>query len=68
MAGPFAKKDLSKHLIPADKKLDAAWVASLWDRGEAEALSGDRLKYVGMPVGGIGCGQLYLGGDGKLWP
>jgi hypothetical protein len=29
--------------------------------------SGKQLKYVGMPVGGIGCGQLYLGGDGRLW-
>jgi non-lysosomal glucosylceramidase len=67
MAGPFMEKDLSKHLIPADKKLDAAWVAALSDRGRPEVLSGEQLNYVGMPIGGIGCGQLYLGGDGKLW-
>ncbi|QDT00979.1 hypothetical protein HG15A2_43210 [Adhaeretor mobilis] len=67
MAGPFAAEDSSEHLIPADKKLTPKWVNTLTDRGQAEVFSGDQLKYIGMPVGGIGCGQLYLGGDGRLW-
>ena len=67
MAGPFAADDVASHLIPADKKLTPEWVASLTERGQAEVFSGEQLKYIGMPVGGIGCGQLYLGGDGRLW-
>jgi uncharacterized protein (DUF608 family) len=66
MAGPFEAGDFEK-LVPADKKLDPAWVKSLFDRGVPEVLSGSDLKYIGMPVGGICAGQLYLGGDGKLW-
>ncbi|MEI6892160.1 MAG: GH116 family glycosyl-hydrolase [Pontiella sp.] len=67
MAGPFSAADLAHHLIPADKKLTAKWVASLTQRGAGEIFKGEQLKYIGMPIGGIGCGQLYLGGDGKLW-
>ena len=66
MAGPFAAADFEK-LVPADKKLDPAWVKSLFDRGEPTIYRGEDLKYIGMPVGGICAGQVYLGGDGRLW-
>ena len=65
-AGPFMY-DENGHLIPADKKLSAAWIKSLYDRGEPEVYKNEQLKHIGMPIGGIACGQLYLGGDGKLW-
>ncbi|MFC7338766.1 GH116 family glycosyl-hydrolase [Haloferula chungangensis] len=67
MAGPFTAGDLTAHLVPADKKLTAEWIASLTRRGEGEVFRGKELKYIGMPIGGIGCGQLYLAGDGRLW-
>ncbi len=68
MAGPFSSKLDPKYSIPLDKKLDAAWVRSLTERGEPTVYRGwDQLKHIGMPIGGIGCGTVYLGGDGKLW-
>ncbi len=66
MAGPFTRADFD-HLVPADKKLSPDWVKSLFERGTPEVLRGNELKFVGMPIGGIGAGQLYLGGDGRLW-
>ncbi len=66
MAGPFTREDFDK-LVPADKKLDSNWLKSLFERGTPEVWTGEQLKYIGMPIGGIGAGQLYLGGDGKLW-
>jgi non-lysosomal glucosylceramidase len=66
MAGPFSREDF-EHLVPADKKLAPEWVKSLFVRGEPEVLRGSELKYIGMPIGGIGAGQLYLGGDGRPW-
>ena len=66
MAGPFTRADFAA-LVPEDKKLDPAWVRALFARGTPEVLRGANLKYVGMPVGGLCAGQLYLGGDGRLW-
>lgn len=66
MAGPFEASDRSA-LVPADKKLDPQWVKSLFDRGAREVYRGQDLEKIGMPISGLCAGQLYLGGDGKLW-
>jgi len=54
-------------LVPVDKGLSASWLASLTKRGKPKVYSGPALANIGMPIGGIGCGQIYLGGDGQLW-
>lgn len=54
-------------LVPADKDLSADWIRSLYKRGTPSAYTGGDLRYIGMPVGGGCTGQLYLGGDGRLW-
>jgi uncharacterized protein (DUF608 family) len=66
MAGPFERADFDK-LVPADKKLSAEWLKSLTDPGAPAVYRGADLTFIGMPVGGLCTGQLYLGGDGKLW-
>lgn len=66
VAGPFEAKDFER-IIPSDKKLDPVWVKSLFERGEPMVYRGAELEKIGMPVGGICAGQLYLGGDGRLW-
>jgi non-lysosomal glucosylceramidase len=66
VAGPFTADDVRDHHVPADKRLSAAWVRALTARGERTWYSGEDLKTIGMPVGGIGAGQVYLSGDGRL--
>jgi uncharacterized protein (DUF608 family) len=66
MAGAFEASE-QERLIPADKKLDPQWVQSLFNRGSREVYRGKELERIGMPVGGLCAGQLYVGGDGKLW-
>ena len=66
VAGPFAAED-ARQLVPLDKKLSPDWVRTLTARGEPEVYRGAETALIGMPVGGLCAGQLYLGGDGKLW-
>src|SRR5690348_12280604 len=54
-------------LIPLEKHLDPAWLRSLTARGERTVYRDKDLAKIGMPIGGACAGQLYLGGDGKLW-
>ena len=62
---PAALKEGTHH-IPPDKNLDPAWVERLFARGTPKIYAGEELRCIGMPVGGICAGQLYLRGDGTL--
>ncbi|MBN2506827.1 MAG: hypothetical protein JXQ71_09055 [Verrucomicrobia bacterium] len=65
-AGPFEGGGGTDHRVPVDKKLRPEWVRGLFARGERTWYGGDHLDTIGMPVGGICAGQVYLGGDGRL--
>src|ERR1700712_3199273 len=69
IAGPFLPGELNGRQIPADKKLDPEWIKSLYKRGTATSYlkSKNELQYIGMPVGGVNSGTVYLRGDGRLW-
>jgi len=68
IAGPFAPGELG-YRIPVDKKIDPRWIRSLYKRGFVTKYlqSRNELQYIGMPVGGINAGTVYLGGDGRMW-
>ncbi|WP_349317064.1 GH116 family glycosyl hydrolase [Chitinophaga sp. MM2321] len=57
------------HNIPFNKGIDTAWLKSLYEQGNTTSWlkSRNELKYIGMPVGGLHAGTVYLGGDGRLW-
>src|SRR5690606_10465642 len=69
IAGPFNKSDFSHNTAPINKKLDPNWIKSLYERASVTTYykSKGELRNIGMPVGGICCGNVYLGGDGRLW-
>ena len=66
---------LYRSIVPegataAAKGINLTWLASLRVREASEPTftkAANQLRYIGMPVGGIACGTLYLGGDGRLW-
>ncbi len=62
---------LYRRVIPGRKGLAAGWVRSLVVRDapdDAPVVSADKehLPHIGMTVGGIGAGTMYLTGDGRL--
>ena len=65
-AGPFEAGGEWDHFVPVDKKLGSGWLAGLVERGERTWYGGGDLDTIGMPVGGICAGQVYLTGDGRL--
>jgi non-lysosomal glucosylceramidase len=56
-----------EKLVPPEKNFSADWLADLTRRGQPEWYQGEELRWIGLPVGGICAGQVYLGGDGRLW-
>jgi len=53
-------------LVPAEKMLSPDTIKRLLERGQQRFYRGKDLETIGMPVGGIGAGQLYLRGDGTF--
>ena len=54
------------HRVQPEKNLSSQWKQTLISRGEKEVWTGEALESIGMPIGGIATGQLYLCGDGTL--
>ena len=66
VAGPFTPADTIDHFVPLDKKLQPQWVEQLFAKGGPTWYAGDDLNTIGMPIGGVCAGQVYLTGDGRL--
>lgn len=62
----IATQAQNEHLVPADKALTPESTRRLFQRGRRETFRGKDLNTIGMPIGGIGTGKLYLRGDGTL--
>lgn len=63
---------LYKKVIPYNKALDPAWATSLikadaTEKAPIRSRLKEELQHIGMTVGGIGCGTVYLSGDGRLY-
>ena len=49
------------------RKFKSMRAAEFLKRTDPEIYRGADLRYIGMPVGGLFAGTVYLGGDGQLW-
>lgn len=69
--GPMLSSRLfasEQALVPEDKGFAKDWLDKLASPGAPRVIRDPKaLNNIGMPIGGICCGQIYLGGDGRLW-
>ena len=65
-AEPAVPEQNIDHFVLVGKKLSAEWLAGLTAKGDRTWYEGKHLDTIAMPIGGIGAGQLYLAGDGRL--
>ena len=67
--GDIGTQGYPLHNIPERKDIDPLWIKTLYERGAPTAYrkSKNELRYIGMPVGGLHAGTVYVGGDGRLW-
>jgi uncharacterized protein (DUF608 family) len=69
----LSAEQLYARYVPVNKQLPPDWLASLTTRGHTldaglRYTSHDTdLDVIGMTVGGVCCGTVYLSGDGRLW-
>jgi non-lysosomal glucosylceramidase len=64
--GRADERKAGMHHIPEDKNLSKEWLDALFAKGKPKVYKGEELNTIGMPIGGICAGQLYLRGDGTL--
>ncbi|RYG79786.1 twin-arginine translocation signal domain-containing protein, partial [bacterium] len=64
---PLPIREAKTRFVPAEKGGGPEALARLTARTGRETYRGEELRYIGMPIGGICAGTLYLSGDGRLW-
>ncbi len=65
-AGALPQTEPRQQLITAEKHLPPEWTEALYQGRKRQSWSASDARTIGMPVGGIAAGQLYLRGDGTL--
>lgn len=61
------EKRFSPQTVWEEKEISDEYIQEIKSKDKPEVFRGNQLKFVGMPIGGICAGQVYLGGDGRLW-
>ncbi len=55
-----------RSYVPLDKERSPEYIESLYNKGETKVYSNESIKYVAMPCGGIGAGEVNIQGTGEF--